>query len=88
MSESVFADYHEWRRNEHGVEVTTIGYGRGEGVFPRCCVSCPHLDADGDLDGYWSAYFCTRNVILPTRTGRCKVKERTPRATGEDQPHA
>ncbi len=40
--------------------------------LPECCKSCAYRDWDA-RDEYSPAYnYCTKNLILPTKQGKCK----------------
>jgi hypothetical protein len=45
---------------------------------PKVCWDCPfHDGADTDeFGGVWGPPYCTKNVWAPTKTNKCKIKER------------
>jgi len=73
-------------RNEHGILgqlivcshwVTEEGEP-SETFTPQVCWDCPHHDT-AETDEYgsvWNPPYCMKNVWPPTKTNKCKVKEK------------
>lgn len=40
--------------------------------LPICCMQCEHLDIAEDIWGINGDYFCSENVIFPTKKLTCK----------------